>query len=409
MRCNYNDFIGTKFKTEGGELTVLGFNGRDSRGIAQFTVECSVCSKDKELFRDPFIMTKGSLQKGGVPCGCSKNIRYSSEQYKIIIKRKLLLVNPKLKFDGFVGEFKGKRDTKLLISYNDTLIDGTPTIDNVLSGKSLRILNAKYKNTRLKTIDDIIFKLKQFGFYDDKRQYKRSPDNKCVLVTCPVCSADEYVKNGLCDGWFSITIQNLLKGLTPCRCGWFMWTKSQREYQIKKICESENLTFKNIIGDYNKNRSSSKIAWICEHGHECETNMVDFISTGIRCKYCQREDSTYYGYYPKFSDRKDYLYLIKINNRNNTFYKIGRSFTPNIRFSRLKTEVDGCTIDTISLWQGLHSDVYAEEASVLYAFKEYSLHTQTFNGHTECFTSDVNVEDIINRISVNLKLIKQEL
>lgn len=47
-----DDFIGTTFPTpDGGVLTVVGWNGeRQGCGSKKYTVECSICSKDKGCF-----------------------------------------------------------------------------------------------------------------------------------------------------------------------------------------------------------------------------------------------------------------------------------------------------------------------------------------------------------------------
>ena len=82
-----DDFIGKTFGEE-DQITVLGWFGEKSGSNKKYTVECSVCKKDPELFYDgKFLITKGKLLVGRLPCGCSKAPRWTKEQYEIMIKR----------------------------------------------------------------------------------------------------------------------------------------------------------------------------------------------------------------------------------------------------------------------------------------------------------------------------------
>jgi hypothetical protein len=58
---NQKEFIGKKFNTpEGGVLTVIGL--ADKRGnVALFNLECSICSKDKELWPSGSIVTSKKI------------------------------------------------------------------------------------------------------------------------------------------------------------------------------------------------------------------------------------------------------------------------------------------------------------------------------------------------------------
>ncbi|AFU63794.1 hypothetical protein [Salmonella phage SSE121] len=75
---------------KGGVLTVVGYNGRYRRE-KKYTVHCSECEKDKELFGDGLFSTiRSNLSTlGQIPCGCSHAYRRNNSQYKIVIERKL--------------------------------------------------------------------------------------------------------------------------------------------------------------------------------------------------------------------------------------------------------------------------------------------------------------------------------
>lgn len=106
------EFVGTSFTTDKGSvLTVTGVSGKDKQGAALFSVECSICSLDTELFPEGLNSTKGHLQNkdGGLrtpPCGCSKNTHWSQSQWKIKVQREC---NQRgYIFHGWGEKFKGQ-------------------------------------------------------------------------------------------------------------------------------------------------------------------------------------------------------------------------------------------------------------------------------------------------------------
>ncbi|AGG57814.1 hypothetical protein VPBG_00042 [Vibrio phage helene 12B3] len=115
------DFIGTQFITEKGSiLTVTGVSGKIGSNDL-FSVECSVCSEDTELFPDGFSRVKGMLQnKDGslkaIPCGCSNSPKWTDRQDEILTQRLLDKTQPNLKVIGSV-KVKGK-DRKFILECN---------------------------------------------------------------------------------------------------------------------------------------------------------------------------------------------------------------------------------------------------------------------------------------------------
>ncbi|HBK7931419.1 TPA: hypothetical protein LNI27_003449 [Vibrio cholerae] len=100
------EFIGTQFPTpKGGTLTVVDVSHKQGNH-AVFTLECSVCSLDKELWPHGSIKSlKGNLEKGQVSCGCSNIPKWTQSQYEILINRKC--EEKGYIFQGFVGEWEG--------------------------------------------------------------------------------------------------------------------------------------------------------------------------------------------------------------------------------------------------------------------------------------------------------------
>ena len=78
-------FIG--WKSEDGLLEVVGIHGKQGK-ITTFKVICHKCKEDKELFPDGyFVSYKSSLIIDQKPCGCSKNHRWTKDQYLVLAKR----------------------------------------------------------------------------------------------------------------------------------------------------------------------------------------------------------------------------------------------------------------------------------------------------------------------------------
>lgn len=100
------EFVGTTFLTpKGSTLTVIGVSGKQGR-LVLFTLECSMCSKDKELWPYGSITSqKCSLVRGSIPCGCAKKPHWTQDQYEILINRKC--AERGYQFMGFVGEWEG--------------------------------------------------------------------------------------------------------------------------------------------------------------------------------------------------------------------------------------------------------------------------------------------------------------
>ncbi|UZV41176.1 putative homing endonuclease [Vibrio phage vB_VpaM_R16F] len=78
--------------------------------------ECTICSKDQELWPYGSItMTKEQIKMGGNSCGCAFNPKWTTDQYKIRVKRKASELG--LIFKGFVGSCSNiNKNTKLILN-----------------------------------------------------------------------------------------------------------------------------------------------------------------------------------------------------------------------------------------------------------------------------------------------------
>lgn len=372
---NQREFVGTQFPTpKGGVLTVIGVNNNNKVGVAsKFICECSVCSKDEELWPVGSIKNrKSNLLKGELSCGCTSNPRWTQTQYEVRIRREC---NERgYIFHGFdlgktEGIFKGAstyldlentatgnrwKSTKICKFFSG---GGDPVVKAVKSKEASR----KGDNQHIK---DFI----KAGFTEDYRFWRSerlgSTGRKLYwYYICPICSNDEYVKNDLCTGIFESHASALKSGTKSCRCSRnYYWNTKQREYQIKKLCLEENLRFIGWDSSKGYTNKRSKFNWVCSENHECSTSVTDFLGQGNRCPVChmvkQKESGPFYGYYPDRVDEKDYLYILNFNNK---YIKVGRSFNVNERIKELRRLSKTRKISKLKIFTSNHQRVYDTE------------------------------------------------
>lgn len=393
-----DDFIGATFPTPNGwVLTVTGWDGeRNGSGNKKYTIECSTCSKDTELFPDGFKSLKGNLVRGQVPCGCAKNPRWSEYQHKVHVQRECK--NLGYIFHGWVGEFKGVF-TKLELENPKTGNRWESTrIDSFMRGIG-DPEESKLKVKEAMTLDDNVH-IKAFykaGFAEDyvftHNVERVDIKDRCVYwdYICPACSEDEYVKAGVCSGIFTSFIGDLKLGKKACRCSIaYHWTQKQREYQIKKACHEEGLTF---IGwgyeEFGYKNFHSKFQWDCSEGHDCKTSVSKFLNDGSRCNICridkQKERGVGYGYYPNRAQEADSLYILTFNNH---YIKIGRSFDIERRIPELKKESEISNITTLYTVNGVHQEIYNLEQFLHNELRDRGFEYKTDWGSIECFNLD---------------------
>ncbi|ASU00506.1 hypothetical protein [Aeromonas phage AS-zj] len=101
-----DEFIGSTFKTpKGGVLTVGEVVDVSKSRNKIYSVNCSLCSPDIEMYPLGFRSTKGNLNSGQIPCGCSPTSRKTPEQAKLLVYR-IFEKEEKYKFVEYVGEYK---------------------------------------------------------------------------------------------------------------------------------------------------------------------------------------------------------------------------------------------------------------------------------------------------------------
>lgn len=257
-----------------GQLEVIGaLPERDSKGSIFYEVVCHVCSKDTEMFPENFRCTKQIIQQGCEPCGCSQKMRWTQRQQMLRVTRLCDKNSASVEQDS---EWNGLQ-TKLRLT---CLKCGTPwkraSVWSVLHsrGTCRKCNNSKVNPKKAKEDAVMIESFLVTENYSPNYKFWRSDElnrhghRSYWNYTCPVCSADEYVKEGLCSGVFRSTSSILRRGDYSCRCSKkFQWTQAQREYQIGKVPSVAQGTYKFVGWDAPYKDSLSKFLMECpEHG-----------------------------------------------------------------------------------------------------------------------------------------------
>lgn len=208
-----DEFIGTKFGPNSC-LEVVAWCGEKSFYNKKYTVFCSVCAEDPELFGlGLFLITKPKFDLGRIPCGCSKSIReWSEDQYVVKILREIERKEFKYEFLGFAEPFKG-RHTKLLLS-SELGVSKSASITNFLRGSHCKLYADMIGGIKNRKADaDCIQSFLQTGAYSDGTTFTRiDRKNKAGWlifweVTC-----------GLCNEKYEASIGNLTRGTRGCSC-----------------------------------------------------------------------------------------------------------------------------------------------------------------------------------------------
>lgn len=89
--------------------------------------------------------------------------------------------------------------------------------------------------------------------------------------------------------------------------------------------------------------------------------------------------------------RKAVLYVVRVYNEGEAFYKVGVTFSLSSRFSRLKTLYKWRTVARFSSWNAGRVWDLEQRLHLDFAYLSY-LPTASFAGFTECYNS---VEEIL--------------
>ena len=204
---------------EEGQLEVIGWSGRRQRqrnsqsGDKHYTLKCSKCNQDPELFGGGYFKsTKSNLERGKLPCGCSATCFWTKEQYTTLCSRKAEGLG--YKFLGFVGKWGGQvTKIKLLCGEHGEWSSGT--IKGLISGGTGCPGCKVEVIVKLRTKPDSVMVesfLASGAFHPDTkfwRSERKDSREKAIYwnVYCPDCRMRGEAIAG-----------NLRNGKRPCKC-----------------------------------------------------------------------------------------------------------------------------------------------------------------------------------------------
>lgn len=360
------------YKTrKGGIVTIIG-RGEGEKVL----VECSICSKDKELFPELYSY-RGVLRKGIFPCGCSKQPKWKEHQWKVIVDRRCQEIG--YDFLGWEGDFKGIYTYLKLFNPKTGNLWSTTIISNFIH-KGHKDPNESFQG--FSDEDHIRGFFSTGRFTEGTTFWRDSSKTSYWFYSCPVCSEDEFVNNGVCDGIFRGLSGNLKNGNCGCRCSsHHKFTEEERVYMIQKVCHEEGLTFLGFEGKYRN--SKTPLIWLCKEGHKNSTGIYDFLEQGTRCRKCAWRSSrgNGNGYLHHRRNERDLLYILSFGQ----YIKIGRSFEISNRLKNLKKESKIKEIDILYLYEGSHKNVYDVEQAIHKHLEDLGYYHEDSKWSTETF------------------------
>lgn len=197
-----------------GQLTVVGWSGRNDTGNKFYIVRCSYCKNDAELFGEGYFKVRksGLVNLSQLPCGCSKSVRWSRAQYEILCARQAVELGHT--FLGFVGKWRGNR-TKITMSCEEHGQWDTGNIDNLISSTKGCPKCKAGEVSKANTKPDYLMVESFFAsgaFHPDTKFWRSDRKDKqgytpYWFMSCPDC-----------DGTGESISHNLQKGQRPCEC-----------------------------------------------------------------------------------------------------------------------------------------------------------------------------------------------
>lgn len=329
-RADDEQFLKTKFGPL-QQLTVLGWDGvsrrdaEDLKSSRMYTVYCSECAKDTELYGDgTFKTTKQGLLNAHLPCGCGQ-AKNTPEQTALKIDREA--DKRGFTFHGYSEGWKNNvTKTKLSLECHKCGHKWDKcSVASFLAGGGCPRCQALANGARVKKTDEeMVASLRKSGKFPTNK-FWRAPDRNgkqnFFYSDCPVCSADEFVEAGVCSGVFESHSSEIQGGHKPCRCSnQYQWTQEQQEYRVSKIFEGSKYKFIGWKDGYKL--STSKMLVDCPD-HDVWESSMNMLHGGSRCPACAD-----YG----FNTGKDgYLYILQVKGENTQFTGYGISNIPAIR------------------------------------------------------------------------------
>lgn len=408
-----DNMTGKCYDIKNTTLTVMGFVGKDSTNKV-YAVSCIRCSEDSELYPEGTICcTKGVLERGGLPCGCAKNPRWSYNQYTTLAKRKCVDL-------GLIFHSQSEVDNTILVVDNKGTLKsfGTSTFltsgrvcKNIVLDKGLVFNEDKNTHTRVLTTPaefvskgDYLYKglLEKFNLAKKDQAWrllwadhtpKKSP-YYLYHFTCSNCNEDKLYNDVLkfCP-IYTTSLGTLKLGSSTCNCD--KPIKLEKEDFIiyaRHTLRSEGSEFIKVKYEDREGFLSGNIHWRCGGcGANREQKITDFWA-GCRCS-CGNTNNM--GLYINRLEEDDFLYLMRIGS---THIKIGRSFNVHKRVRELKHAFSD-DVKLIQCYSAKHHIIYKMEANIKVRIREIGMYyNKTSDGWSEtCPVGYLNeIEELFN-------------
>lgn len=382
--------LGDKVSTSSGgclEAVTVYTEGTGRKTRLMVNYICETCHKDRELFPDVFTTRALSFKNGTALCGCCDKYFYSEGQAATLASR--VCEDTDKVFLGFNGDYIGK-NTKIITYCNlHKSFTKTTQLHSFLNGIVIGCtdcgIDVKSEKSSIPD-EEIIQRAFSNGDYLEGTSFVNKQTH--WELYCPVCSNDEYVQYGVCNGIFITDSWSMSNGRKSCRCGGnYHYSKYQMEYRLKKIMMLEERGDRFVGWESQYKNIVSTFLYICgkEHG-EKKSNPSSYINGKSRCRECYNERVAY-GYYPERKEEEDNLYLVELTTDHESFVKLGRAFNITARFRPYKKIFK---ITLLHKLKGDHESIFIKEQKLLKENREYKYKPEVrFAGETECFTHEV--------------------
>lgn len=200
-------------------------------------------------------------------------------------------------------------------------------------------------------------------------KFRRTANDHLNGCGCPKCKGNEFRERVLSN------TEEFIEKARPVHNDFFSYDKVNYKSAVKKVTITCPLH-----GDFKQIPNSHL------HGYGC----YDCSRLGFKRDELDID---------KAKKIKCYLYLIKLSNEDETFYKVGISRRPKKRFSDLKRH--GFNLEKIQMSLSNLLNSVTMESKVLRKFKSFKYRPVTdMHGHTECFNKYLPIDkakDFINK------------
>ena len=369
-----DDFVGYSYET--GKGSAITVTGRSLDRPSHYYSECSVCSKDTELFPEPFLREKSTYTRNRVFCGCSdKGLKLTPAQWEVKCKRSAQEYG--FKFVGFKDDVV-KSQSSLIFECAKGHLSDTVRVGNFTKGK-VACIKCSYESVAEKNSIDWVGEQVTTKYGNTLTVEKE--EGKYLYLSCNICIEDEELYPNL----FKLHKSGSRKGTVPCGCS-ISYRRSVEQYRIlcTRYTEDSKYSFIDFHGDWKG--IDTKIIMDCpEHGTWNTSNIDKLLISGRGCPSCAIDDS-YWGLYKGKEQEDDYLYYLLLSSENESFIKIGRSFDPKRRIGNYKTVYD---VKILAIKKSTHQEVFDEECLIKRTFKPFKYTPdKPFGGSiSECFNT----------------------